>query len=245
MAGTVVIDCFHESLPKYRNGYAIVAVDVIRATTTAVTAAVLGRECYAAGTLEEATSLAETLEGALLVGELGGNVPYGFDLHNSPSELERRTDRHRPVVLLTTSGTRLIREFRESEALYVACLRNFEATASHLQLHHPAVALIGAGTRNEFREEDQLCCAWIADRLLRAGYRAEDEWTSLLVERWKNASPEVIRRGNSAAYLRNTGQERDLEYILAHLNDIGSVFAVEDGRVTVRTAGMLRSSRGA
>src|SRR5438477_11347294 len=32
----VVIDCFPESVETYRNGYAIVAVDVIRATTTAV-----------------------------------------------------------------------------------------------------------------------------------------------------------------------------------------------------------------
>ena len=43
---TVVIDCFPESAKKYRDSHAIVAVDVIRATTTVVTAVSLGWECF-------------------------------------------------------------------------------------------------------------------------------------------------------------------------------------------------------
>ena len=36
---SVVIDCFVEGFDDFRDGYAVVAVDVIRTTTTAVTAA--------------------------------------------------------------------------------------------------------------------------------------------------------------------------------------------------------------
>src|SRR5258708_19065889 len=162
MRRTVVIDCFPESVEAYRAGYAIAAVDVIRATTTAVTGVALGRRCFPTPTLEAAVPLAAKLTNPLLVGELGGSMPYGFDMNNSPADLEARTDIHRPMLLLSTSGTRLICGAAEGQAMYVACLRNHSAQIAYLAAHHPAVAVIGAGSRGEFREEDQLCCAWIA-----------------------------------------------------------------------------------
>src|SRR5216684_5691861 len=128
MKKTVVIDCFPESLKAYREGYVIVAVDVIRATTTAVTGVASGRKCFPAPTLEAAVPLAAKLTNPLLIGELGGSMPYGFDMNNSPAELESRTDIHRPMLLLSTSGTRLICGVEESQAMYVACLRNYRAT---------------------------------------------------------------------------------------------------------------------
>src|SRR6266571_8948580 len=108
MTKEVVIDCFPESLEYYRNGYAIVAVDIIRATTTAVTGVALGRRCFPAPSLEAAVPLAAKLTNPLLVGELGGSMPYGFDLNNSPADLTVRTDIHRPMILLSTSGTKVM-----------------------------------------------------------------------------------------------------------------------------------------
>ena len=46
MSKTVVIDCFPESARHYSEAYAIVAIDVIRATTTAITSVNLGRRCF-------------------------------------------------------------------------------------------------------------------------------------------------------------------------------------------------------
>ena len=50
MPKSVVIDYLPESARRYRSGWAIVAVDVIRATTTAITAAATGRRCFPAPT---------------------------------------------------------------------------------------------------------------------------------------------------------------------------------------------------
>src|SRR5438552_9334158 len=127
MRKTVVIDCFPESLVSYRKGYAIVAVDVIRATTTAVTTVALGRRCFPVPSLDAAVPLAARLTNPLLVGELGGSMPYGFDLNNSPAALESRTDTHRPMILLSSAGTRLVCAGEESQAMYAACLRNYRA----------------------------------------------------------------------------------------------------------------------
>ena len=51
MASHVVIDCFPESVARYRSGYAVVAIDVVRATTTAITAVAMGRRCFAVPTI--------------------------------------------------------------------------------------------------------------------------------------------------------------------------------------------------
>lgn len=231
MRKTVVIDCFPESVETYRDGYAIVAVDVIRATTTAVTCVALGRRCFPVPSLEAAVPLAAKLPNPLLVGELGGSMPYGFDLNNSPADLESRTDIHRPMLFLSTSGTKLICGAAESQAIYIACLRNYSATIAYLAAHHPKIAVIGAGSRGEFREEDQLCCAWIAEGLLAAGYEAHNESTAAIIERWRGVPVDAIVDGNSAEYLRKSGQVRDLDYVLAHIDDLNAVYRYEGGQV--------------
>src|SRR5436190_14213962 len=92
MRKTVVIDCFPECLGRYADGYAIVAIDVIRTTTTAMTCVALGRSCFPVVSIDAAVALAARLTNPLLVGELGGNMPYGFHLNNSPADLELRSD---------------------------------------------------------------------------------------------------------------------------------------------------------
>lgn len=234
MSRTVVIDCFPEAGRVYRNGYGVVAVDVLRATTTAVTALAAGHRVYPVPSLELAVPLAARLERPLLVGELGGNMPYGFDLQNSPALVAQLTD-ERPLILLSTSGTRLVHEARGAEAVYVGCLRNVTATAERLAARHERVALIGAGTRGSFREEDQVGCAWIAERLLDAGYEPADARTAEIVERWRGAPVETIRRSDSAEYLLRSGQLADLEFVLSHLDDVPDAFAL-DGDELVRAA---------
>ncbi len=239
MRKTVVIDCFPENVQHYRDGYAIVAVDVIRTTTTAVTAVALGRKCFPVPSLEAAVPLAARLTNPLLVGELGGSMPYGFDLNNSPADLAARTDIHRPMILLTTSGTRVICGAQEWQAVYVTCLRNYRAQIVYLAEHHPTVAVIGAGSRAQFREEDQLCCAWIAEGLVAAGYEPQDARTAAIIAQWSGAPVDKITEGASADYLRNSGQVKDLEYILAHVDDLREIYRFERGQVMKEVAELL------
>ncbi len=225
MAGTVVIDSFPESAAHYQAGYAIVAVDVIRATTMAVTAVAGGRRCFPVSTVQEAFSLATRLDHPILAGELGGDIPTGFEMSNSPADLVLRTDIHRPLILLSSSGTQLIARARGADAVYLACFRNFSATA-RTAANHSRVAVIGAGSRGEFRKEDQMCCAWVAQQLIQDGYVAQNERTQEIVQRWKDCPPDTCANGNSAKYLRNSGQERDLDFILASIDDLDTGFAL-------------------
>ncbi len=228
---SVVIDCFPDSVQRYRNDHVAVAIDVIRATTTAVTAVATGWRCFPAPSIEMALPIAARLDHPLLVGELGGNMPYGFDMNNSPAEICQRSDTMRSMILVSSSGTQLIYNTRECEAGYVACFRNFTATAEHLASSHTRVALIGAGTRGEFREEDQMCCSWIGAILLRHGFVPESTQTTEVIDRWCNAPVDACTAGKSAEYLRKSGQTRDLDFILTHVNDIDSAFLYKNDEI--------------
>ena len=231
MSNSVIIDCFAESAARYRKGYAVVVIDVVRATTTAITAVALGRRCLPVASLDSAYSLAGRLADPLLVGEVNGIMPDGFDINNSPVALMKRTDLHRPAVLLSSSGTKLLQTAASCEAVFLACLRNFTSLANYLAHNFADVAVIGAGTRGEFREEDQMCCAWIAERLFDFDYRAGNEATAAIVDHWRGCRPDAWTHGNSAAYLRRSRQLDDLEFILGHIDDLHAVFSLRDGEV--------------
>lgn len=243
MSKTVVIDCFPESVARWRDGYAVVVADVVRATTTAITAVALGRRCFPVGSLDEAFALAAKLDNPLLVGEVRGIIPQGFDINNSPAALAARIDVHRPALLLSSCGTRLCQAAFQCMAAFPVCLRNYASLARHLAQKFPKVAVIGAGTRGEFREEDQMCCAWVAAILMDFGYCPKDQATADIVERWRGARTDAWIGGKSAAYLRNSNQLEDLDFILKHVDDLLAVFSLRDSEVVMEPIALAKAGR--
>src|SRR5215472_14447841 len=181
---TVVIDSFPSRNDMYFQDYAVVCIDVIRASTTAITAVAARRRCFPVASVEAALQLREQFPDCLLAGEVSGLMPAGFDMNNSPAELARRSDHERPLVLLSSSGTKLMVQSGMSAGAYVACLRNYQAVAAYIAGRHERIAVLGAATRGEFREEDQLCCARIAAELVRLGHEPENRQTVHLMKRW-------------------------------------------------------------
>ena len=109
-----------------------------------------------------------------LAGESGGKMPAAFEMDNSPTQLLNRTDTHRPLVLVSSSGTKVIHEAASCAAIYLSCFRNYSVLADYLAMRHARVAIIGAGSLGEFREEDQICCAWVAAALMSRAYLPEN-----------------------------------------------------------------------
>lgn len=163
--------------------------------------------------------MATKIPDALLLGELRGVMPEGFHLNNSPATLEACRDQ-RPIVLLSSNGTRLIESLRHSRLAYVACFRNMSATVREIAARRLSVTLIGAISRGEFRYEDQICCAWMASRFMDEGYRLEDRETEAVVRKWDTATPRDLLGSRSVEYLRRSDQLADLDFILAHVDDL-------------------------
>ncbi len=227
----VIIDSLPECAEKYVDKWTIVVVDVIRFTTTAATALSMGRKVYPARSSDQAFAIAQRLENPLLAGELGGNVPYGFDMTNSPVEVTALrqipsgsfTSPERPIVLVSSSGVQLLLNCTAAADVYLGCLRNISALVEHVAQRHENIAVLGAGTRGAFRREDQIGCAWIAERLIEYGFECANAETSALIDKWHATDPGIIRDGRSADYLRRTGQVHDLEFVLHYREDLNVV----------------------
>lgn len=228
---SVSIDCLSESLHNYGNESAVVVIDVIRSITVAATVVESGRRCFFAPSVEAALLLAKKLDHPLLVGEMGGSMPFGFDVNNSPVEIECYPDISRPAVIVSSSGIPLLCSLNNCNSVYVACLRNYGATVNHLAGLYDHVDVLGAPTRGEFREEDQLCCALIAAGLTKAGYSPKDNKTAEFVNRWKDQPVSVCAEGKSAEYLRKTGQTKDLDFILLHVNDLDFSMTIKKNEI--------------
>jgi 2-phosphosulfolactate phosphatase len=197
-----------------------------------------GGRSFPVASIEAAVPLAARLHNPLLAGELGGNMPYGFQVQNSPVEMERNVDPDRPVILLSTTGTRLLCEAAAVGTTYAACLRNARAQAEWLIERHGRVLLLAGESRGEFREEDRLCCGRIAKALLDAGYEPASAFVEELVKQWGDAPDDAFLGGHSVRYLMDTGQYHDVEFTLRRIDDLESVYELRDGELVDVGAGV-------
>jgi hypothetical protein len=55
--------------------------------------------------------------------------------------------------------------------------------------------------------------------------------TADLLDRCRDQPVSNIRSGASASYLRRSGQERDLEFVVGHLDDVDEAFELIDGEI--------------
>src|SRR4051794_4907897 len=109
-------------------GSTAIAVDVLRATTTMLTALAAGAKCIIpCATIDEAKAAAA--EGrwspALLAGEREGRPIPGFDLGNSPSEFTAANCKGKTVIASTTNGTKAILACHSAGRVLIGAFVNF------------------------------------------------------------------------------------------------------------------------
>lgn len=163
-------------------------IDVLRATTTIVTALENG----AAGVIpvpdkQSALRFAREGQDILLGGERQARKITGFDLGNSPLEYTRQRVVGKTVVLTTTNGTEAFRRVqkglhftsapqnmaKEDEnkqpVVAAACLRNGEAIVTALidvcRQRGGGALFVCAGTDGRFSWEDALCAGLLVKRV--------------------------------------------------------------------------------
>lgn len=148
----------------------VVAIDVLRATTTAVTALSHGASGVqpVAEPEEGRAVLAALGEGAgLLCGERHGRPLPGFVLGNSPAEYQPEAVGGKLIILTTTNGTRLLALCREAREVVLGALANAGAIARWLAGRPERVVIACAGRVGGFSLEDTVCAGLIVHRLGR------------------------------------------------------------------------------
>ncbi|MBI3078452.1 MAG: 2-phosphosulfolactate phosphatase [Deltaproteobacteria bacterium] len=118
--------------PERLIGRLVIVMDILRATTTIVTALMRGaRAVIPVVEVEEGRAVAARLPPGtvLLGGERGSLRIDGYDLGNSPREYTAEMVRGRTIVLTTTNGTRMLRTLAGAAEILVGCYLNLGAVA--------------------------------------------------------------------------------------------------------------------
>ncbi len=145
-----------------------VIIDVFRAFSAACYLFAAGaRRILPVAEVEEARALKAQHPEYLLVGEVGGRRPPGFDYGNSPSELERAELRGRTIVQRTSAGTQGLVQARGAEELLTGAFVNAPALVAYIRRRAPlAVSLVCMGQAARVpSEEDTLCAGFLRSAL--------------------------------------------------------------------------------
>ncbi|MHB9146251.1 MAG: 2-phosphosulfolactate phosphatase [Symbiobacteriia bacterium] len=148
--------------------WAVAAIDVLRATSTMVTALAHGAvDILPVATPAEARTLSRGWPAAsyVLGGERGALALPGFHLGNSPREYTPVQVAGRRVVMTTTNGTQALLAAQGAASLTAACFLNGRAVTRDLLRQGRDVAIICAGTHGQFDLVDAVCAGLIVDSL--------------------------------------------------------------------------------
>jgi 2-phosphosulfolactate phosphatase len=204
-------------------------IDVFRAFSTAAVALANGaaRIIMVSG-VEEALALRDNGAGQLVMGEVEGRAPDGFDFGNSPFEASRIDVRDKTIIQRTSAGTRGITAARHSQKLYAASLVTATATARCMLAGDPEhITLVAMGKYAlERTDEDELCALHL--RNLLQGRPGD-----------KEAVRQVILAGGEAARFFDSTRpylhREDLEIALdIDRYDFAIRVMTEDGRPVAR-----------
>jgi 2-phosphosulfolactate phosphatase len=141
----------------------VVVIDVIRAFTTAAFAFAAGaRDIVTVGTVEEAFYLRDHFPGSLVMGEVGGQRPPGFDFGNSPVALAQADLEGRRIIQRTSAGTQGLVRSLWADTLLAASLVCAGATARYIQQQKPASVTFVSTGNNPQVDEDDACAYYLA-----------------------------------------------------------------------------------
>ncbi len=212
--------CFSpDLLPRYDlRGRLAVVVDVLRATSTIVTALAAGvTEIYAVATLDECAALG-LARGCLTAAERDGRPVPGFDLGNSPfGFLDGKIPvSGRALALSTTNGTQALQA--SLAAAHVACgaFINLQAVTEFALAQQCDVLVVCAGWKGQFCLEDSLFGGALAERLAPHGYDvAASDATLAALHLWQQAQtdwPAYLLQSSHVRRLNSLEANQDFEF---------------------------------
>jgi len=226
-------------------GAQVVVLDVLRATSTIVTALANGaRDVVMFGTLDEARTAKASGRfkvPVVLAGESNCLRPADFDLGNSPREFVTEKIGGATILLATTNGTRAAVAAKAARRMLMGSLLNAGATAEALaaEIGEGDTILVCAGTNGALAFEDVVGAGAILWGILRTTYRADLPFTD---KAWlayhaysgvKNLLPAALRLGAGGINVMEAGLEEDIDHC-ARLDAMPVLAVVGQGLRVVR-----------
>jgi 2-phosphosulfolactate phosphatase len=220
-------------------GTACVVFDVLRATSTLVTALQNG-----ASTIIPVSEISEALEikrkrpEVLLGGERKGvkirAEGVEFDFGNSPPEY--LDVRGKTIVSTTTNGTRALRACAGAKMVLAAAFLNLSATAKFLrEKKFTDILLVCAGTRDHAALEDILAAGALCEALM-AGKPALADSSQIALAAFRQAKGELagaVRESENARHLLGIPELREDVAFCLRRDVYPLVAGMKDGAIQV------------
>ena len=209
---------------KSLTGTFAVVIDVLRASTTIVTALAHGAKCVIPfSTPQEALAHCENLKttkNVLLGGERHGILVDGFDLGNSPLSYDSQTVRDCTVLFTTTNGTNALLKSTDADEIVVGSFVNLSAVTRHLAVRRKKVRFVCAGTDGEVSFEDVLCAGAMIEKMARTSTDEFHLSDAAVIARSLHRQHrqtqrllfEALKEGRGGRNLLELGFEEDIEF---------------------------------
>lgn len=234
--------------PNMIAGRPVLVVDMLRGTTTIVTALANGcRAVIPAASAEDALKLAQNLERdqVLLAGERRSEKIPGFALGNSPLEMTPDVVGGKILVMATTNCTPALLAAEVGRPVILGAAVNFTAAArAAAQAFEESgeLTILCAGRERQFALEDAYAAGRFAQAIVPGKLRRRVELNDAaiaareLVRRYGNKWAAALNASAAARQLKSLGFRADLK-AAAEVDRYDLVPFLADRRVTVPERG--------
>jgi 2-phosphosulfolactate phosphatase len=215
----------------------VVVIDVLRASTTIITALANGaREIIPVATVESAVKISGNLFGDVVLrgGERNGKIIEGFNLGNSPFEYTEERVKGKSIIFSTTNGSQALVKARYARELAVCGFVNMSTVATFLHAAPRDFAVVCAGRNGMFSLEDSVCAGMLLarvtdDQSLDVALSDGAQAVMALFKTFGKNIPRMIARADHGRYLQEIGFGDDLK-VCAGIDTI-PVLPLQDGNV--------------
>ncbi len=162
----------------------VIIIDVFRAFTTAAIAFDHGAtHITLVAEVEEVLDLYRNGVGDLVMGEVDGKRPEGFDMGNSPYEITPVELAGKSIVQSTRAGTVGVAAAAKADAIYLGSFVVAQATVDAIRREDPAlVSIIAMGDQGRVRSDEDEHCALYLRNLLEGRNPDPSAVRSLIME---------------------------------------------------------------
>lgn len=194
-------------------------VDILRATTTITTFFERGGKLLMpVATVEEARNLRGENPSWILMGERDAFPPKGFDLGNSPRELDPELLAERSVaVMTTTNGTRVLKRVAsEGVPVLAACARNASASVRKALSLGGRLGVLCAGRLARQALDDTACAGLLVHRFREQLPDGDlDDGAVLALSFWHQGKGDLealVRQAGHSRFLQDSGLGEDIRF---------------------------------
>jgi 2-phosphosulfolactate phosphatase len=217
----------------------VVIIDVLRATSTIVTALYNGARCVIpVDSVSRCMEISKQING-VTAGERDGKIAEGLEYGNSPFEYPKEFIEGKTLVLTTTNGTRLLHMALDKGAkeIIIGSFPNLSAVCDHLIEMKQNVILACAAWKDRVNIEDSLFAGAVVS-MVREHFSINCDSSHIAEAMYEKGKKDLfmfLKKNDASHYHRlvGFGLEKDIRYCLAA--DVANVLPVyKEGKLVLK-----------